>query len=386
MNTVVATAEPSFMPDQRFRPLLVLVAGAACGLLLVELLARLLFPDMSYASLVLRLTNERPTWARPDADFHHVGDGIYHMSFPDGSDPGVSRIMIVGDSFPMGHGVGAEKRFGTLLQQHFGEAVKVDVLAATSYSPVIYRNIIERALSLASYRAIALYVDPTDPVDDLIYQEEVAGDGAHIFDLVRMTERQRAFDAAYLDLLGRMSGVLNIRRLTIYNLLRPPSVLDSVAPGDKYYRYIRLSLARLPLVREYSANPESDDSRKMTALMTSHLDQIVALCRQNQVPLFLFAIPWEFQSAARPRVTLGLTGPFPKENRVETMMETRYGKLTGVRVVPITRIYREHPDPSSLYIDNPGHEWHWNAAGHALAAAVLRQQLEADLADLKRAR
>jgi hypothetical protein len=341
---------------------------------------------MAYGNLVLRLTNERPTWARPDADFHHVGDGIYHLKFPDRSEAAADRIMIVGDSFPMGHGIDPQKRFGALLQRNFGDDVKVDVLASTSYSPIVYRNIIQRAFSLATYRAVAVYIDPTDPADELIYNEEVATSGPHTFDLDLMTGRQKAIDRAYLDLLAGMSGIFTPRRSTIYNVLRPPSLAANFKPEDKYYRYVTLSLARLALIREFFTSPETENSKKMAGLMTKHLDEIVALCRQNQVPLLLLTNPWEFQSAPRPRITLGLVGPFPKENRAETMMEERYGKLPGVRVVPMTRIYREHSNPSGLYIDNPGHEWHWNEAGHALAADVLRKELADALPNLKPSR
>src|SRR5262249_54096512 len=157
-----------------------------------------------------------------------------------------------GDSFPMGHRVGEEKRFGTLLQRHFGEAVKVDVLASTSYSPIIYRNIIQKAFSLAPYRAVAVYIDQTDPVDDLIYEEDVAEGGGHTFDLERLKDRQTAIEAAYRDLLNSMSGAF-MRHLTIYNVLRPPSLLSNFKPGDKYYQYMKRSLARLELIREFSA-------------------------------------------------------------------------------------------------------------------------------------
>jgi len=102
--------------------------------------------------------------------------------------------MLVGDSFTMGFGVGKEKRFGTLLQQHLGEGTKVDVLATSSYSPVIYRNVARKALSLASYRVVGVFVDQTDPTDDLIYQEDLLDNDSKMFDVSRMTERTRSIE------------------------------------------------------------------------------------------------------------------------------------------------------------------------------------------------
>ncbi len=363
---------------------LALAASVTLGLVLAEFAVRLLVPDLTRSNIVLRLSSERPTWARPDAEFHHVGDGIHRLNFPDGSEPGVNRVMIVGDSFAMGERVGEKKRFGHLLQQHLGDSARVDVLAVTSYSPVIYLNIVRKAFSLASYRAVAVFVDQTDPADELIYEEDVIEDGLRVsFDVDRMTERQKALDAAYRNLLNRASRTPSLRSSALFNLLRPLSLVDYFKPGDKNYRHVKLSIERPDLIKEFTVDPDSERSRKMLALLTKHLDQIVAQCRDLQVPLFLFANPWEFETSTRPRITLGLPGPFPKENRLESVLASRYGGLAGVQVVPLTGYFRKQPDPSSLYVDNPGHEFHWNAQGHILVEAVLRRQLLSAVPELK---
>jgi hypothetical protein len=351
------------------------------GLLLVELAVRFLFPDMAGANIVARLTNERPVWARPDAEFHYVGDGIYGLKFPGGRDASPNRIMIVGDSFAMGHGVGEAGRFGHLLQQHLGRDVTVDVLATSSHSPVIYRNVVRRALASASYHAVVVFVDQTDPADDLIYDEDlVERDSSWSFDLDRMTDREVAVNGAYADLLRRASEPA--RGSAIVNLLWPMSLQDYFKPGDRHYRYVKMSLARSALIRTFNTDPGSDESRRMLSLITEHLDQIVSQCRERNVPLFLAANPWEFQSARRPRVTLQMSGPFPKDNRLEAILTERYGTMPGVHVIPLTRVFREQDDPSGLFLDFPGHEIHWNAKGHRVVEAVLREQLATALPEL----
>ena len=368
---------------QRGLAVAALMIGGFCAFALLELAVRVLFPDMTRDNIVLRLKNERPTWATPDGEFHHAGEGIHRLKFPDGSGAEINRIMLVGDSFVMGHGVGEEDRFGQLLQRHLGQGAMVDILGTTSYSPVIYRKVVQKALSLASYRAVAVFIDQTDPVDDLIYDEDVIEDGGpRSFDVDRMIDRQKVVDHAYDDLLSRFSGAANIRRSAAVNLLLPLALEDYVRPQDKYYRYLRLSLQRPAFIARFNADPESDESRKMLSLVTRHLDQIVAQCRERGVPLFLVANPWEFQSSRRPRITLDLPGPFPKDNRLEGILGGKYGNLTGVHVVSMTRYFREQDDPSSLFISMPGHEIHWNASGHQLVETVLRQQLMATLPDL----
>ena len=371
------------MVGKSLRFLAVTVATVGVNLLLVELALHLLRPDAVRGNIVLRLTHERLTWPRPDAAFHHVGDGIYHLNFPDHPDGPSQRVMIVGDSFAAGHGVADEDSWGRRLQRHLDRSVKLDVLATEGYSPVIYSNVVRRALASASYRAVIVLLDQTDPADEMVYAGDVIENGsAHSFDVGRMQDRQKVMDRAYVEFLARFSDPISWRSLALVNLLAPRSLLDEIDPADKHYRYAMLSLARPALIAEFNKNPQSASSRQMASLLSKYLDEIVSLCRERDVPLFLAASVWEFQSSRRPRVTLRIPGPFPKENRLEQFLEEGYGHRPGAHVVPLTRAFKEHPDPSSLYISFPGHEFHWNAAGHALVETVLKKAVLDALPDL----
>ena len=115
---------------------------------------------------------------------------------------------------------------------------------------------------MANYRAVALFVDQSDPADELIYEEDVIENGGSIsFDANRIAERQKAVDAAYDGMLKSLRE-LPLRTFALYNLLRPLSLADYFGPQSKYYRYVRLSLERPALIREFTVNPESERSRK----------------------------------------------------------------------------------------------------------------------------
>jgi hypothetical protein len=364
------------MVAKSLRFLAVTVATVCVSLLVVELALHLLRPDTVRGNIILRLTHERLTWPTPDAAFHHVGEGIHHLNFPDHPDGSLQRVMIVGDSFAAGHGVAEEESWARRLQRHLKPSVKLDVLATEGYSPVIYSNVVRRAFTSAAYRAVIVLLDQTDPADELVYAGDVIESGStHSFDVDRMRDRQKVVDRAYADFLARFSDPISWRSLTLVNLLAPRSLLDEIDPASKHYRYASLSLARPALIGEFNENPLSASSRQMASLLSKYLDEIVSQCRERDVPVFLAASVWEFQSSPRPRVTLRLPGPFPKENRLEQFLEDGYGHRPGAYVVPLTRAFKEHPDPSSLYISFPGHEFHWNAAGHALAETVLRKAM-----------
>lgn len=76
--------------------LLLTIVGMVC-LLTTEITIRVLHPEATRVNSVSRLKGEKNWWSRPDAEFHHVGEGLFHLNFPGSSDTAQARIMIVGD-------------------------------------------------------------------------------------------------------------------------------------------------------------------------------------------------------------------------------------------------------------------------------------------------
>lgn len=349
---------------------------------MLEVSMRLLHPEATRSGTVSRLERERELllWDRPDAEFHHVGDGIFRLKFPSPSEPARTRIMLVGDSFVMGEGASVYEtyRFGTLLQQSFGPEVKVDVLATTTYSPIIYRNVVRKALSLAQYTAVAVFVDQTDPVDDLVYERDLLDASSHLFDLDSMRQRRALAHQTYRRMIEELSTTnlsswVSPRRFALVNLLRPVSLPAAFPKDSRHYRYVRLwSEEYASLLSQFTLAPESDATRRMESLLFRNLDEIVALCRERGVPLLLAVNPWEYQVSKKPRNVQRIPGPYPRENRLEQIIRDRYRDRAGVHLIALTPHFRAHPDPSRLFIDRPANEIHWNREGHALVERVLR--------------
>jgi hypothetical protein len=347
-----------------------------------ELVVRIFHPEATRAAILASIERERNTWHRPDADFHHIGDGIFNLEFPSSeADPPGKRIMIVGDSFAMGHGVGSEARFGAILERNLGGAYEVDVLAASSYSPIIYRNIARRALSSASYAAVAVFVDQTDPVDEVIYEKDLlqAGEGRR-FDVAAMVERERVFTEMYDGMVKDFEGWKGLlRRSAVVNLLDPPSLAASLPAESRYHDYLQLASSRSLLINAFNEEPDEKVTRTMEVLMRRHLDEVVRLCLERRVPLILAANPWEHQVTTAPRVPGLHSGPFPRDNRLEGLLELAYGDVPGVTVITLTQAFREHRDPASLFLERPRNEIHWSEAGHVVAERTLRAALQLDM-------
>ncbi len=358
------------------------MAAVVISLAMLEVSMRVLHPEATRSGSVSRLEQERERlWYRPDAEFHHVGDGTFKLKFPGPSEPARSRIMLVGDSFVQ---VGrASVVFGTLLQESFGPEVKVDVLASTTYSPIIYRNIVRKAFSLAQYNAVAVFVDQTDPVDDLVYEGDLLDASSHRFDLESMRERQALVLQTYERMIEELSRTdllswVSPRRFALFNLLRPVSLAAAFPKDSRHYRYIHQWHVEYnwSLLRQFEVAPESDATRRMESLLFRNLDEIVAVCREHGVPLLLAANPWEYQVSKKPlNAQVYVPGPYPRENRLEQILRDRYRDRPGVRLVALTPAFRADPDPSRLFLHQPAIEVHWNREGHALVERVLRPLL-----------
>ncbi len=354
------------MPRARLFTIMLLLVTSAAGLLVAEIMTRRLHPGATHALQLARVNSLRPVWQHPDPEFHHSGDDVFRLAFPEsaGGDP---RIMIVGDSFAVGYGVEESRRFGALVDRVLDE--NVVVLAVPSYSPVIYRNIVRRALSMAGYSAVAVFVDQTDPVDDLIYQHElVAGSAAGAFDLDVMTDREQLVRATLDRVEAKFHGWQGIvRRSAMVNLVRPVSILDEVPAISPHYQYIRLSLDRWNLVRTFQEEPDSRVTQAMETLMFHYLDQMIGACRSQGVEVVLAANPWEYQ-----------VGTGRGDNRLERLLLDRYSRADGVTVLQLTEAFAAHATPSQLFL--PDGDIHWSDAGHALVA----ERLEAALLPLVR--
>jgi hypothetical protein len=348
------------MPRARLLSILLLSVVTTTGLLVAEGVIRHLHPEATRALQLTRINSHRLVWQRPDPEFHHSGDGVFRLVFPEPAG-GVPRVMIVGDSFAVGYGVDETVRFGALVDQVLDE--DVDVLAVPSYAPVIYRNVVRRALSRAEYSVVAVFVDQTDPVDNLIYQNElVEGSAAGEFDLVLMTEREQLFRETLDRVEAEFHGLRGVpRRSAIVNLVLPVRILDAIPAGSPHYEYIRLSLARWSLVRTFQEEPDSRVTEAMETLLFHYLDQLVGLCRSRGVEVVLAANPWEFQV-----VTGG-------DNRLERLLLDRYSGADGVTVMELTAAFAAHPTPSQLFL--PDGDIHWNEKGHALVAERLADAL-----------
>ena len=348
------------------------------GITVAELVIRRLRPDSSWATITHRLERVQNR-LRAHEDFHHILLGTdLDKGFPIPSDPPDKHILVVGDSYVHGSGVKRGDRFATHLANSLGSDVKVSVLATPSYSPIIYRNLIARALEQSRFQAVVLCVDQTDPADDLIYVDEtLAGDARHRFDAARITDRLQIVDSQRQQLVAELSSVVPgyARRLTLVNVLFPINFTPNLPRDSPHFDYVQRSyVERTGLYARFADEPALPEVKRMEELMFDHLDQIVALCEEHDARLILTANAWEYQVSRTPVMRRQFRGPYPRDNRLAQLLAGRYESAAHVQCVSMTAPFRERTaNGAKLYLNK---NIHWNNDGHELVAEILIPHVE----------
>jgi hypothetical protein len=362
----------------RRRLLIVGVNACLCFMLIAgtEALIRTMRPDLTRHSLLLSIFFQHAeSWAQPSAEFHHTGPDRMALDFNPSFRPGSKRILVIGDSFAWGQGVSAEQAFPALLSTMLPADFEVHLLACSSYSPVIYRRILATALQEHVYAAIVIFVDQTDPADDLIYEQDlVAGATPLLFDAAKIGSRKREIEQALNEMSHHLAGWRGgVRRLALVNWLVPLRMQDFLPPNG--FAKHAPQLQRNQFIRDFNVESEKPDSREMEALLTAHVQEIMD--RAGETPLFLAANPWQFQVSNAPGGATFIPPPYPKANLLEGLLQKIIAAKESVHLVPLTSAFAAVAQPSLLFL--PAGEIHWSAAGHDLAARVLSTELRHQL-------
>jgi hypothetical protein len=362
------------------RVLLLAITGFAICLWIAEFSVSRLLPEYSLEGQRSRVETAKQIvrW-RPHRRFHHVGEGWRAMLFPKNMSAARTRVMIVGDSFVMGHGVGAEGRFGNVLIDEMKDRLAIAVLGTSSHSTVIYRNTIREALKRSDYDVALIFIDQTDPVDDWLYSPDLTHDAADWnFRLGHMMERYELLTEALSRLdreFGERSNVLH--QSALFNLARPADLLEMISPASQHHEYIRRSLERRgEMVDQLLADPGSATSRAMIATTLDYARDLQRELSARDVRVLFVANPWKQHVGRRAGRNPGSEADLPLENRLELVLESEFAGVEGVDVLPFTEMFRAHKDPNRLFFDAKD-DIHWNWIGHRYVASLLRDHFRA---------
>lgn len=326
------------------------------------------------AGTLLRLLRDRgsslPSYVEPSERFHHalaasveteqrwghrrvaivtnslgMRDAATRTVARDVSSP-VRRLLVLGDSFAEGVGVDFEMTFVGRIAVALAPSVEVLNGGVSSYSPAVHRCRLEALLEPGGpdFHETVLYLDVSDPIDDLGYRPGRGDDGSCFV----------AFEPPRLDRRGyflhedrRMPPV----RFVSHNTVLARRVLGRLLP---HINHQPPAVNMLRSMWSIDGDLFEDFGDRGLVRTLAHLDAIQAMLAEREVPLRLAIYPWPDHLARR-----ALSNRY--RDAVRHWCDTR-----GVDLIDHFESFeREDHDPDEvierLFIRG---DVHWNEAGH----------------------
>lgn len=255
------------------------------------------------------------------------------------------RVLFIGDSFTEGVGVPFEKTFvGILSERWKNRSAEVLNAGVMSYSPTVYfrkvKQILERGIDIA---AVVVFIDISDPWDELLYREEADGG------------------------LSRADGEDNMSPWPKLNFLESTLIAHSTVFGPLLQTAYRARHGYPPNVgvglkrARWTMDPQLQTQVREGVLQSiAAMQKLCDYLARRNIPLGVAVYPWPDQILERDSATAhtAVWEKWANENRVSYF--SLFAKF-------LERDARETLKENFI----PG-DVHWNAHGHALVAKEIQ--------------
>jgi hypothetical protein len=287
--------------------------------------------------------NVRLRYHRPEFDtLVELDGGGWRRPLPPRPPDPARRILVLGDSFTWGWGVGQGEVFTDLLQARLPATVAVYNRGVIGFGTAQEYLLLERELAAAHYDTVVLMFFINDVVDNT----DTKDGHRPYFDLVD----------------GRLVAHKPSAALRTYPL-------DDVLQHSLAYRFIALELGNLK--RRFRGEAEDERSYHKPGAVDFHdlpgypiaarlLGEMNRLVREHGARFFLVYIP--------QRSEFELASPYPYPRAVHAMVED-IAQHEGMPLVDLTAPSREQTRAGRELVFPV--DAHWSAAGHQMAADVL---------------
>lgn len=340
---------------------------------------------------ILQWTAPEPpeNWIRPDPILHHsqkpgsrtrfissewdTAVAINSLGLRDDEisekPEGITRVVVLGDSYAFGYGVEADEAFPAVLERLCAaQALSVDVVNAgiPSYSPTLEYLFLREHWAALEPDIVVLALDMSDFQDDLWFEDLAVYDAGGRLERVGPTPRPGRLRSLYKDLLLVRMFRAALDRL--YARWRSGEELD--LPQTRDLAHNRFALTRDDLT---AAESEPHWQRtlgwmtRIAELVTAHGARLLTVTYPygHQVAVDEWEAGRQHYGFARDKVYPATPG-----ERVE-----RWGEETGTPVLNLFPVFRERSD-GVLYFPYDGH---FTPEAHVLAGTeIFRRLVELD--------
>jgi hypothetical protein len=307
---------------------------------------------------------------RPGYDVPPVRTNSFGLRSPEVAIPkpeGRFRILLLGDSFTFGFRAAQDvifaRKLEELLRSRGYMAVEVVNAGVLSYCPLLEYLQYKHRLHVLEPDLVVLNFDMSDVQDHLEYSRYLVSspDGVPLF----------VKEPSLGEPPGSLPGLLSFQWVAKrVNALKRRS--EAAAEGVPFARDEDRYLWALD-----SGPPmEAEVQRTLAPIAT-----LATLLRHHRIPLLLatYPQPWQVSADATPlppirdQYAIGRDTVHLNDRPFRTL--ERFAADRGLPYVNATDAFRAYPRPASLFLEQ---DFHFTAAGHALYAQVLADDLVAN--------
>lgn len=296
-----------------------------------------------------------------------------------GKEPGVYRIVMLGDSFTMGEGIGDDQTFSHLVEKYLNDLkfrkYEVIDLGVESYSPVLEYVELKKYIAKLKPDMVVLNFDMSDVLNEYAYRKIAAYDKTgDVLGVNGYPEYKRRKDDSHEIIMNWIYGHLFVTGHIIGNLkkhfgqyesdkdLKEMTVREAVESQNG-----RLLIHTLDM-------PQLKETAEIYSMEEDSILRAKNLCGRYNCKFILSVYPWGHQVSDKEWVP-GRYGYVPKgvgisDRTVEEL--DKFSRAQGITFFNAFPYFREYKGGEHLYYS---HDMHWTPAGQELMAKYLGQFL-----------
>ncbi|MCK6452155.1 MAG: SGNH/GDSL hydrolase family protein [Alphaproteobacteria bacterium] len=306
---------------------------------------------------------------------------------------GGCRVLVIGDSFTEGFGVGWDKSFaGILARRWSGQGIELLNAGVVTYSPSIYYRKIRHLVEEVGLRfdAVLAFIDMSDASDEWhSYDLNAAGNVVAIGGVAQIPPMREPKWLDHLWYRAQDNSLLLHLAKDLYGALtrkaptRPPP-----RPSLPHLPPLPLPLGRIgvpapidvppPQVAEFdgminigngrwTVDPHlwNEYGRDGALVGAERMDRLLLLLRARSIPLAIAVYPWPDQLFAGDR------------DSAQRRFWGEWARTRGAGFIDLFPAFFAAPDArAAIHRYYIAGDFHWNAAGHALVADTVGRAYE----------
>jgi len=307
--------------------------------------------------------------------------GFRGRDLSDDKPPGTYRIVMLGDSFTFGAGVGDDQTFSRVLEDILNAASpgKYEVVncGVESYSPVLEYIQLRRNIDELKPDMVIMNFDMSDLTNDLVYRKQASfGADGEPLAVSGMEDYRRSREGMWTRL----------RSWVYENLFITTALIETIGKrfrGDTGIEDVNVETGierewMMMLIHTLKNVPQPENSAEMYGMVEDSILWTKKLCEEHGCVLVLATYPWGHQ-VSDDEWKPGRYEWLPRDTNLSNISDrtvdklARFSTANGIPFLDTFPAFRNYRGGSRLYHT---HDIHWTPAGQRLMAETIAAFIE----------